>query len=374
MRVALVHDWLTGMRGGEKVLEALCEIHPDADIFTLLHVRGSVSPVIERHRIRTSFVQRLPAAATKYRWYLPLFPAAVEQFDLDGYDLVMSSSHCAVKSVVPGGRARHISYSHSPMRYAWDQFDAYFGPTRVGARASRWLYRPVLARLARWDAATAHRVHRYVSNSNFVAGRIRQYYNRDATTVYPPVDTTFYQPDSSPPGSHFLIVSALVPYKRIEIAVDACARAGAPLRIVGDGPSRAELERRAEAHGGAGVQFLGWQPPERLRDEYRAAAAVLLPGEEDFGIVPVEAQACGRPVVALASGGALETVIDGETGVLVAEATGEAFATAIERTARTRFDAARLRRNAERFSRDRHVTHMRAVVEETLAAPAGRRW
>ena len=370
MRVAIAHDWLTGMRGGEKVLDALCELFPAADLFTLLHVRGSVSPAIERHRIRTSFVQHLPLAADKYRWYLPLFPAAVEQFDLDGYDLVISTSHCAVKSVIPRGGARHISYSHSPMRYAWDQFDAYFGPERVGRLASRWVYRPMLARLARWDAATAHRVHRFVSNSNHVAGRIRRYYNRQATTVYPPVDTAFYQPDGTHPGSHFLIVSALVPYKRIEVAVDACALAGARLRIVGDGPGRRELERRATGD----VEFLGWQEPEQIRDEYRRAAAVLLPGEEDFGIVPVEAQACGRPVVALARGGALETVVDGETGVLVPESTPGAFAAGLDRCARARFDAAHLRSHAERFSRDRHMAHMTDVIQETLSAPAGRRW
>jgi len=374
MRVALAHDWLTGMRGGEKVLEALCDIYPEADIFTLLHVRGSVAPAIERHRIRTSFVQRLPAAPTKYRWYLPLFPAAVEQFDLDGYDLVISSSHCAVKSVVPRGAARHISYSHSPMRYAWDQFDAYFGPARVGSAASHWIYRPLLARLARWDAGTAHRVHRFVANSNHVAGRIRRYYNRQATTVYPPVDTAFYQPDRIVPDSHFLIVSALVPYKRIEIAIDACARAGAPLRIVGDGPARADLERRAAAHPGARIEFLGWQIPEQIRDEYRRAAAVLMPGEEDFGIVPVEAQACGRPVVALARGGVLETVTDGETGVLVAEPTAEAFAAAFDRVARASFDTERLRTHALRFSRERHIARMRDVIDETLAAPVGARW
>jgi glycosyltransferase involved in cell wall biosynthesis len=374
MRVALAHDWLTGMRGGEKVLEAFCEMYPDADIFTLLHVRGSVAASIERHRIRTSFVQRLPASATKYRWYLPLFPAAVEQFDLDGYDLVISSSHCAVKAVVPRGTARHISYSHSPMRYAWDQFDAYFGTARVGSAASRWVYRPVLAWLARWDAATAGRVHRFVANSNHVAGRIRRYYNRQATTVYPPVDTAFFHPDRTASGSHFLIVSALVPYKRIEIAIDACARVGAALRIVGDGPARPELERHAAAHQGARIDFVGWQEADQLRDEYRRAAAVLMPGEEDFGIVPVEAQACGRPVVALARGGALETVAEGETGVLVPEATAEAFAAALDRVARTSFDPARLRTQALRFSRERHLADMRAVIDDTLAAPPGQRW
>jgi glycosyltransferase involved in cell wall biosynthesis len=370
MRTALIHDWLTGMRGGERVLEVLCELYPEADIFTLCHVRGSVAPSIERHRIATSFVQRLPGSATYYRRYLPLFPFAIEQFNLDDYDLVISSSHCAAKAVVPTGRARHLCYCHSPMRYAWDQFDAYFGAARVGRLASRWLYRPVLARLARWDAVTASRVHRFVANSAHVAGRIRRYYNRDATIVYPPVDTVFFHPVDVIPGSHFLIVSALVPYKRIDLAIAACERIGAPLRIIGDGPDRVRLEARA----GATVEFLGRLSDEAVRDEYRNALAVILPGEEDFGIVPVEAQACGRPVVALARGGALETVTDGETGVLFDALEADALARALDRVAAVRFDTARLRASAERFARDRHVRHMRAIVEETTGAPAGTRW
>ena len=370
MAVALVHDWLTGMRGGERVLEALCGMYPDADIFTLYHRRGSVSAGIERHRIRTSFVQRLPLAGTYYRQYLPLFPMAVEQFDLDPYDLVISSSHCAAKAVVPSGRARHLCYCHSPMRYAWEQFDAYFGPARTGRLASRWFYRPLLARLARWDASTATRVHRFVANSTHVADRIRRYYNRVATVVYPPVDTIFFQPADVAPGSHFLIVSALVPYKRIELAIEACNRVGATLRIVGDGPDRARLEARA----GRTVEFLGRLSDEAVRDEYRRALAVVLSGEEDFGIVPVEAQACGRPVVALGRGGALETVADSETGVLFAEPDVASLAAALDRVARLRFDSTRISQQVQRFSRDRHVRQMREVIDDTIAAPAGARW
>jgi glycosyltransferase involved in cell wall biosynthesis len=370
VRVALVHDWLVSMRGGERVLEALCELFPDADLFTLFHRRGSVSPLIERRRIRRSFIQRLPGAETHYRRYLPLFPLAIEQFDLDAYDLVISSSHCAAKAAVPPGRARHLCYCHSPMRYAWDQFDAYFGPARVGRLASRWVYRPVLARLARWDAATAARVDRFVANSAHVADRIRRYYNRVATIVYPPVDTAFFHPADTTPGSHFLIVSALVPYKRIELAMAACERIGAALRIVGDGPDR----RRLEARAGRDVTFLGRQSDEAVRDEYRSALAVLLPGEEDFGIVPVEAHACGRPVVALARGGALETVVDGENGIFFDAPEVDALAAALDRAARTRFDSARIAAGAQRFARERHLEALRTVIEDTVAAPAGTRW
>jgi glycosyltransferase involved in cell wall biosynthesis len=358
------------MRGGERVLEALCELHPDADIFTLCHIRGSVSSAIERHRIATSFVQRLPLAAAYYRQYLPLFPLAIEQFDLDPYELVISSSHCAAKAVVPPGRARHICYCHSPMRYAWDQFEAYFGPARVGRLAHRWVYRPMMARLARWDAATATRVDRFVANSAHVAARIRRYYNREATIVYPPVDTVFFQPVDIPPGTHFLIVSALVPYKRVELAMEACERVGAGLRIIGDGPDRQRLEARAARN----VEFLGRLSDEDVRDEYRKALAVILPGEEDFGIVPVEAHACGRPVVALARGGAMETVVDGDNGVLFGEPAAGALVTALERAANRRFDPKRIRASAERFTRERHLQRMRAVIDETLDAPTGSRW
>ena len=369
-RVALIHDWLTGMRGGEKVLEVLCESEPKADIFTLFHKRGSVSLLIESHRIRTSLVQRLPFAATQYRRYLPLFPFAIEQFDLDGYDFIISASHCAAKAVVPPGRAKHLCYCFSPMRYAWDQFDAYFGPRRVGAAASRWFYRPVMASMARWDAATAARVDRFVAISHHVAARIARYYNRVASVVYPPVDTAFYRPAAVPAERHFLIVSALVPYKRVDLAIDACRMAGVQLRIVGDGPEREALER----HAAGAAEFLGPLTNEQIRDEYRRALAAILPGEEDFGIVPVEAQACGRPVVAYGVGGALDTVVDGETGVLFPELTPASLAAALDRVAGMRVDGTRLREHAEQFSRDRHMQQMRDVITETMAAPAGMRW
>jgi len=366
-KVALVHDWLTGMRGGEKVLEAICQLYRDATLYTLVQVPGSVSAGIEQHRIKRSLVQWLPRAGNLYRQYLPLFPTVVELFDLDGYDLVISSSHCAVKSVIRGVTATHVCYCHSPMRYAWDQFDAYFGPDQVGAARSR-LFRPVMARLARWDAATARRVDRFLANSQYVAGRIRRYYNRGSTVVYPPVDTTFYcLPESAgrhQPETSFLIVSALVPYKRLDVAIEACRLARVPLRIVGRGPEEARLRQLA----GSDVDFLGWRSDEEIRDLYGRATAVLLPGTEDFGMVPVEAQACGTPVVALRAGGACETVVDGMTGVLVEEESVEAFATGLSRVRELERDPATIRTNAERFSGARFIADFQAAVAEALAA------
>ena len=357
MKLALVHDWLTGMRGGEKALEVVCERFPEAELFTLLHVRGSVSPVIERRPIHTSFVQHLPLAARHYRNYLPLFPSAIERFSFEGFDRVLSLSHCVAKSAVTPAGVPHLSYCFTPMRYAWDQFDAYFGPDRIG-RAGSALMRPVMARMARWDRKTATRPDRYVAISHYVAGRIGRYYNRVASVVYPPVDTDFYRPDDTASEPFALIVSALVPYKRIHLAIEACDRAGLPLKIVGNGPERTSLERVAAGR----AEFLGRLSNDDVRSLYRRARMVLLPGEEDFGIVPLEAQACGRPVVALKRGGSLETVIPGTTGVLVDDMSVEAFADGIAEANATRFDMAAIRAHAQTFGRGRFGDQIEALL------------
>jgi glycosyltransferase involved in cell wall biosynthesis len=378
VKVALIHDWLTGMRGGERALLAFCEMFPEADLFTLVRVPGATDPIIERRRVRTSPIQWLPWPGRLYRHYLPVFPVAIEQFDLDGYDLVLSTSHCAAKSVVVPGHTRHLCYCLTPMRYAWDQFDAYFGPDRVGPTMSRMM-RPVMAAMARWDRATEGRVQRYLAISQYVARRISLYYNRHSSIVYPPVETTFYTPAPSGPApgaaasagrpAGMLVVSALVPYKRVDLAINAARRANMPLTIVGDGPERDALE----ALGGANVRFLGWCTNEEIRDLYRSSIATILPGEEDFGIVPLEAQACGRPVVALGRGGALETVIDGETGLLV-EPGVDALTDGLQRAAGMMWDGARIRQHAERFSRDRFAREIQRAIDETMAVPAGQRW
>jgi glycosyltransferase involved in cell wall biosynthesis len=365
LRVALVHDWLTGMRGGERVLETFCRIFPAAGIYTLFHARGSVSALIESHPIHTSTLQRLPGVSAHYRSLLPLFPAAIEAFDLDEADLVVSTSHCAAKAVVRTGRARHLCYCHTPMRYAWDQFDAYFGVARVG-RGRSAAYRHVMAWLARWDRATAPRVDRFVANSDHVAGRIARYYNRGSSVLHPPVDTAFYTPGGGQRGRYFLVVSALVPYKRLDVAIEAANRLGASLRIVGTGPEHDRLSRLA----GPTVAFLGSVSDETLRDEYRGATALVLPAEEDFGMAPVESLACGTPVVALARGGATESVADGKSGILVPEATTDAFAAALARAASTTWDQAALRAAAEGFGVDRFEAGCRALIQEVLATGA----
>ena len=358
---ALVHDWLTGFRGGEQVLLSLARLFPQAPIFTLLHVKGSLPEELESRTIRTSFIGKLPFARRLYRHYLPLFPLAVRGLDVRSFDLVISSSHCVAKSVTPGPDARHISYCHTPMRYVWDRFDDYFGPARMGRVASAGL-RVMARRLRAWDAATANRVHRYVANSEMVAGRIRDFYGRDATVIEPPVDTDFFTPGEADPISpdYDLVVSALVPYKRIDLAIEAAGITGRRLLVVGTGPEESRLRARA----GARVEFLGHADRDRLLGLYRGCRALVLPGVEDFGIVVAEALACGRPAVVNAQGGGAEIVDRGEFGQTFTEFSGPAVAAALNQLVPGRFSRLKLRQRAETYSRARFEERFRRVVEE----------
>ena len=360
-KVALVHDWLTGMRGGEKALEAVCELYPNAELYTLLHKRNSVSSIIENRPIHRSFIQYLPFTKTLYRHYLPLFPCAIEQFDLDNHSLIISTSHCVAKSIVKTGRAFHVCYCFTPMRYAREQFDDYFGAERVGRVVSS-LMSPVLNSLARWDTATSGRVDLYIAISQHVARRIQRYYNRSAKVVYPPVDTNFYKPGNMTPEDSFVIVSALVPYKRIDLAIRACKISGLKLRIVGEGPDLNRLRLLADSN----IEFLGPLTNDAVRNLYRGSKAMLLPGEEEFGIASVEAQASGCPVIALKRGGACETIVDGETGILVEQSTPEAFANALRSAQGRSFNQRIIRRNAERFSTARFRTQFKTAIDEAL--------
>lgn len=366
-KVALIHDWLTGLRGGEKVLEHLVAMFPNAEIFTLIWSSGSVGATIEGRPIHVSALDRIPGARRWYRHLLPLMPAAIEQFDLSRFDLVISSSHCVAKGVIPAPDASHICYCHSPMRYAWDQEHAYF-PRRRGPLA--WIRGLLLSRLRLWDVASSARVDHFVANSSFVAARIERYYRRPATVIHPPVDTELFTPDPSTPREDFLLcVQALVPYKRIELAIEAAARAGRELRIVGSGPDRNRLEHLARGR----VQFLGAVDPSTLLSLYRRAAAVIQPGVEDFGIAAVEALACGTPVVAHGRGGVLDSVIDGHHGVLVRERelSVGALAAAVDKCLAIRFDYSDLRRQAETFSASRFRAELGALVASARGDSGG---
>ena len=346
-RVALVHDWLTGMRGGEKVLEVLCELFPDATLFTLLHNPGSVSSSIERMPIRTSFLQHLPFRRERYRNFLPLFPRAIESFDFRGYDLIVSTSHAVAKGAMRPSGALHICYCHTPMRYVWELYDEYFGPGRA-SWPTRALMKRLAPRLRAWDVRTTDRVDYFVANSENVARRIRTYYQRTADVIHAPVDTSRFT-GSGQAEDYYLIVSALVPYKRVDLAIDVFNKMNKRLLIVGKGPER----RRLESMAGPSIEFLGWQPDNALVSLYGRSRALIFPGVEDFGIVPLEAMACGKPVVAFAAGGALETVIDGSTGVLFDRQDPAALEEAVRKVERTNFDTSAVRKHALQFDRSR---------------------
>jgi len=302
-RVALVHDWLTGMRGAERCLEVFCELFPRADLFTLLHIPGSVSSIIESMNVRTSFIQRLPFLQQKYRYYLPLFPAAIERFDLRGYDLILSSSHCVAKGVKRPPGALHLAYVYTPMRYIWDLHDEYVAPARMGV-LSRTLLRAAAPRLQRWDLASNSRVDYFIAVSGHAAARIGRHYGREAEVIYPPVDIARFYP-SKEVEDYYLVVSGFAPYKRIDLAIEAFNRLGRPLWIVGGGQEDRRLRRQA----GPGIRFLGRLPDPEIAELLARCKALVFPGEDEFGIVPIEAMASGRPVIAYGQGGALETVV-----------------------------------------------------------------
>lgn len=362
MKIALVHDWLTGMRGGEKVLLELLRLFPAADVFTLLWKRGSVSPEIEARVRQTSFLDRLPRVTDAYRYYLPLFPAAVRSLDLAGYDLVISSSHAVAKGVRAPAGAMHVSYVHTPMRYLWESSADYFQFGR-----GRWWKRAALGAIAPWlrhfDRESASGVNFFIANSENVRGRIRRIYGADAKVIYPPVNTSLFTPGGeASAGDYYLVASSLEPYKRIDLAVDAFARGRRRLVIAGQGTLEGQLRARARRAPHAPLEFLGEVSDEKLRDLYRHCRALIFPGLDDFGMTPVEAQACGRPVVCYGAGGALETVIDGETGVHFPSQTSTALLDAVERLEKTPWDAARIRAHSLRFSRERFQDEMRRFL------------
>ncbi|PLX22989.1 MAG: glycosyltransferase family 4 protein [Ignavibacteria bacterium] len=346
------------MRGGEKCLEVLCDMFPSAPIHTLVAFPDQLSATINRHSIRTSFLQRMPMVETRYRHYLPLFPTAIERFNMDKYELIVSSSHAVAKGIRPAEGALHISYVHTPMRYVWDMFDQYFNVNTIGSARLAFI-RLVAAQIRKWDVKTSVRVHHFIANSAYVAERINRIYGRDAEVIHPPVETSRFATAYNNDG-RFLIVSALVPYKRVDLAVETANALQLPLRIIGDGPERLRLLSLA----GPTVTIEGWLSDPEIENAYAACRALLFPGEEDFGIVPVEAMACGKPVIAFGRGGARETVVEGLSGTLFPEQTVSSMSAAIQRFERMEFDADSIRTHAEAFDRSVYHTRMLEYITE----------
>jgi glycosyltransferase involved in cell wall biosynthesis len=371
-RIAIVHDWLDTWRGGENVLAEMVAMYPDADVFALVDfLPDGFRPRLRGKRARTSFLQHVPLARRFFRLLLPLFPRAIESLDVSRYDVVISSSHAVAKGARTTPRQLHICYCYTPMRYAWDLREQYLAGSRDGRGLRGAVVRHVLDRLQSWDRATSVRVNRFIAISAYIRDRIHRSYGRDATVIHPPVDVEFFIPADTPPGdkihSYYMTASRWVPYKRIDLIVEAFdALADRRLVVVGDGPDA----RRVRAAAGTNVEFVGEVSRERLRDLLRGARAFIFAAEEDFGILPVEAAACGTPVIALGRGGALETVrgigTPGPTGVFFAEQSASAIVEAVHRfEGQTEaIDSADCRANALRFSGHRFRSELAQFVDD----------
>ena len=358
MKVAIVHYWLVGMRGGEKVLECLCELYPDADIFTLVVDRDKLSPILLKHKITTSFLQKI-GGRRFYQKMLPLMPQALEAFDLSGYDLILSSEAGPAKGIIPPPDSMHICYCHSPMRYIWDLYPQYY-------RKSGWLARLAMrltsSWLRAWDVTTSARVDHFIANSAFVAKRIEKFYRRDAAVIHPPVDISRFEP-SDAPEDYYLCAGQITPYKRIDVAIEACTRLNKRLVIIGSGATK-EMKRQA----GPTITFLDKVDDETMARHFRNCRALLFPGVEDFGIVPLEVMASGRPVLAYRRGGAIETVVDGRTGLFFDEQTADSLMDNIARfEARLDdFDSVAIRLHAQAWNRDIFKNRLQAFITARL--------
>lgn len=362
MKVALVHDWLTGMRGGEYMLEAIAELFPRSDLFTLIYVPGRISPTLTTLKRHVSWFKRVPQIERRYRSLLPLMPQAIERFDLSEFDLVISSSHCVAKGVRKRPDAVHVSYVYAPMRYMWDRYDEYFGPGKSSppVRAAARLMRP---RLQNWDRRVSQpdRVDAMMGISRFITDQISAAYGRQASVVYPFVDLERFRGIERQEGRNYLMVSAFAPYKRVDLAIEAFNRLQLPLIIVGSGQVEKNLRRIA----GPTIDFLGALSNDAITDLYRKCRAFVFPGVEDFGITPLEAMAAGAPVIAYGQGGALETVTP-QTGLFFGEQTVESLMDAVLKveTGAVKFDPAAGRARALEFSRERFQREFVAVVRD----------
>jgi glycosyltransferase involved in cell wall biosynthesis len=363
VKVAITTDWLNSFGGAERVLIQLHTMFPEAPIYTTVYDPAGLPSFMHGWDIRPSFLQRVPLAKRRHQMFLPLMPMAFEQFDLSEYDLVITTNSACAKGVITRPDAVNLCYCYTPCRYIWDLYHQYTSEHRA-----RPLIAPVAHWLRMWDRLAADRVDHFVAISHEVAGRIRKHYRRDAEIIYPPVDTESIVPNGREHEDFYLVVSRLVPYKRVDLAIEACNRLGRRLLIVGDGSERKKLQALA----GPTIEFLGRRSDAEIADLYARCRALLFPGLEDFGITPVEAQAAGRPVVAFGRGGVLETVVDGRTGVLFEEQTIEAVTGAVMKLERERFDPQVCRANAERFDSSAFRRRIGEAIEAQLQRARGR--
>lgn len=360
MRVALVHDYLNQYGGAERVLEAFTEIFPNAPIYTLIYDPKQIRGVFSDKKIRTSFLQKVPFAKSKHRIFPLLMPIAVEQFDLSDYDVVLSDSTSFAKGVITRPETLHICYCHTPLRYAWDDSHKYIEEFGL-PRPIKTLVPFFMNYIRLWDKEAALRVDKFLCNSHFVAKRIKKYYDRDAQVIYPPVDVKAFSIGNSNKEKFFLMVGRLQAYKRFDIAIQAFNKLGKPLKIIGDGPERKKLEKMA----GKNIEFLGERYEEDLKKCYQGCQAFILPQEEDFGLIAIEAMAAGKPVIAYQGGGALESVKEGETGLFFDEQTPESLIKAIRKFRPANFNSKKIHKHALKFDKEKFKKKIKDFVEKS---------
>jgi glycosyltransferase involved in cell wall biosynthesis len=360
LRVAIIHEWFSGEGGSEKVVKELHEIFPEAPVFVFVYDKTSMPDEYNKMDVRTSFLQKIPFAKQRYQNLLPLMPLAVEQYDLSEYDLVISSSTCCSKGVITKADTLHICYCHTPMRYGWDLFHDY---KKRKNKLMKWIISWQMKSIRQWDRLSADRVDNFIANSNYVKKRIYKTYRRESEVIFPPVDTDFYTP-SSEQEEYYYIVSRFVHYKRLDIAIEAFNELGLPLIITGDGPEYKKYKAMAKDN----IKFTGRLSDEEVRGYYRKCKAFIFPGEEDFGITPVEAQACGKPVIAFGKGGVLETVIEGKTGLFFYEQKKDALKQIILKFEKSigSFERSFIRKHAETFSKSRFKRQINEFIVRKL--------
>ncbi len=361
MKVALIHDHLAQDGGAEKVLKVLAEMFPEAPIFTLLYEKKHTDKYYRHRNIETSIIQKLPGGISHYQWYMPFMPMAVEFFDLSNFDLVISDTSSFAKGVITSSHTLHICYCHTPTRYLWSDTHQYINELKYNKYFKK-VISLVLNYIRMWDRLAADRVDQYIANSKFVAKRIKKYYKKESTVIYPPVETEQFK-IAEQVGDYFLIGGRLAPYKRVDLVVEACKKTGKKLKIYGDGIDLTRLEDIAKGY--TNIEFLGWVDDVAKADLYSHCLAFIYPQEEDFGITAVEAMASGRPVIAYAKGGATETVVDGVTGTFFKEQTANSLAEALQNFNSSKFDPQVIRRHAEKFSVERFKKDMKEYIEES---------
>ena len=363
MKKALVHDWFSTYAGAEKCVESFTDIWDDFEIYSLIDFLSDADrdKILKGKRAHTSFIQKLPLAKDKYRNYLPLFPLAIEQFDLSGYDVVLSSSHAVAKGVLTHSNQLHIAYVHTPIRYAWDLYHQYLRESGLDRGLKGMLAKYFLHKIRLWDASTANRVDHYVANSRYIARRIKKIYGKPSDVIYPPVDVYKFTLREAK-EEFYLTASRMVPYKKIDLIVEAFSQTDKKLLVIGDGPDMAKIKSKA----GKNVELLGFASDETMADLMGRAKAFVFAAEEDFGIAPVEAQACGTPVICFGRGGARETVRDGESGLYFMEQNAKELLAAVAKFEQNydKFEPTKIRENSLKFSRARFEAEIKSYVEK----------